>query len=47
VPGRIWQAHLGAAPELKVIFSPLNSAGPVELDIPVDPALLAAGHHND
>jgi predicted dehydrogenase len=30
----------------KVIVSPRNPAGPVELEIPVDPALLAAGDHN-
>ena len=45
-PGRFWPAHLGAAPVPKVILSPRNPAGPVELDIPVDPALLAAGDHN-
>ncbi len=45
-PGRFWPAHLGAAPVPKVVVSPRNPAGPVELDIPVDPALLAAGDHN-
>jgi predicted dehydrogenase len=45
-PGRFWPAHLGAAPVPKVIVSPRTPAGPVELDIPVDPALLAAGDHN-
>ncbi|WGV14801.1 Gfo/Idh/MocA family protein [Fuscovulum ytuae] len=45
-PGRFWPAHLGAAPVPKVILSPRQPAGPVELDIPVDPALLAAGDHN-
>jgi predicted dehydrogenase len=45
-PGRFWPAHLGAAPVPKVILSPRNPAGPVELKIPVDPALLAAGDHN-
>ncbi len=45
-PGRFWPAHLGAAPVPKVIVSPRNPAGPVELEIPVDPALLAAGDHN-
>jgi predicted dehydrogenase len=45
-PGRFWPAHLGAAPVPKVIRSPRNPAGPVELDIPVEPALLAAGDHN-
>jgi predicted dehydrogenase len=45
-PGRFWPAHLGAAPEPRVIVSPRNPAGPVELNVPVDPALLAAGDHN-
>jgi predicted dehydrogenase len=45
-PGRFWPAHLGPAPTPKVIISPRNPAGPVELDIPVDPTLLAAGDHN-
>ncbi len=45
-PGRFWPPNLGAAPVPKVILSPRNPAGPVELDIPVDPALLAAGDHN-
>jgi predicted dehydrogenase len=45
-PGRFWPAHLGAAPVPKVIVSPRNPAGPFELEIPVDPALLAAGDHN-
>jgi predicted dehydrogenase len=45
-PGRFWPAHLGAAPLPKVIISPRNPAGPQEMDIPVDPALLAAGDHN-
>lgn len=45
-PGRFWPMHLGAPPVPKVIVSPRNPAGPVELDIPVDPALLAAGDHN-
>jgi predicted dehydrogenase len=41
-PGRFWPAHLGPAPLPKVIVSPRQPAGPVELDIPVDPDLLAA-----
>ncbi|MBA3910356.1 MAG: oxidoreductase [Rhodobacter sp.] len=45
-PGRFWPAHLGPAPLPKVIVSPRDPAGPVELNIPVDPALLAAGDHN-
>ncbi|MBD3763239.1 MAG: Gfo/Idh/MocA family oxidoreductase [Rhodobacterales bacterium] len=45
-PGRFWPAHLGPAPLPKVIVSPRHPAGPVELEVPVDPALLAAGDHN-
>jgi predicted dehydrogenase len=45
-PGRFWPAHLGAAPVPKVIVSPRSPAGPVELEIPVDPSLLEAGDHN-
>ena len=45
-PGRFWPAHLGVPPVPKVIVSPRSPAGPVELDIPVDPTLLAAGDHN-
>jgi predicted dehydrogenase len=45
-PGRFWPARLGAAPVPKVIVSPRSPAGPVELDVPVEAALLAAGDHN-
>lgn len=45
-PGRFWPAHLGAPPVPRVIVSPRNPKGPMELDVPVDPALLAAGDHN-
>lgn len=45
-PGRFWPQHLGAAPVPKVIISPRQPQGPVEIDIPVDPTLLAAGDHN-
>jgi predicted dehydrogenase len=45
-PGRFWPAHLGPAPVPKVIVSPRNPPGPVGLEMPVDPALLAAGDHN-
>src|SRR5690606_2020283 len=45
-PGRFWPAHLGDPPVPKIILSPRNPVGPVELDIPVDPSLLAAGDHN-
>ncbi len=48
-PGRFWPSHLGDAPVAQLIVSPrdaLASGGPRSLDIPVDPALLAAGDHN-
>jgi predicted dehydrogenase len=45
-PGRFWPAHLGPAPVPRVIVSPRHPAGPVELEVPVDPALLQAGDHN-
>lgn len=45
-PGRFWPSHLGAPPVPKVILSPRNPAGPVEMDIPVDATLLEAGDHN-
>ncbi|MCT4558755.1 MAG: Gfo/Idh/MocA family oxidoreductase [Pelagimonas sp.] len=45
-PGRFWPAHLGAAPVPKLVVSPRDPKGPIVRDIPVDPALLAAGDHN-
>jgi len=45
-PGRFWPAHLGAAPVPQVTVSPRAPAGPIVLDLPVDPSLLAAGDHN-
>lgn len=45
-PGRFWPAHLGAEPVAQVILSPRHPKGPQIHDIPVDPALLAAGDHN-
>jgi predicted dehydrogenase len=45
-PGRFWPAHLGPAPTPQVVVSPRNPAGPRVLEVPVDPALLAAGDHN-
>ncbi|MBI1171959.1 gfo/Idh/MocA family oxidoreductase [bacterium] len=45
-PGRFWPAHLGPAPTPQVIVSPRQPAGPRVLEVPVDPALLAAGDHN-
>lgn len=45
-PGRFWPEHLGPAPVPKIIHSPRNPAGPTEIEIPVQPELLAAGDHN-
>ncbi len=45
-PTRFWPAQLGQPPVAKVIVSPRNPKGPMELDIPVDPDLLEAGDHN-
>ena len=45
-PGRFWPAHLGAPPVPQVIVSPRNPKGPQVLEVPVDPAILAAGDHN-
>jgi predicted dehydrogenase len=45
-PGRFWPAHLGAPPVPQVVVSPRDPKGPVVLETPVDPALLAAGDHN-
>lgn len=45
-PGRFWPAHLGEPPVPRVIVSPRSPKGPQELEVPVDPALLAAGDHN-
>jgi predicted dehydrogenase len=45
-PGRFWPAHLGAPPVPKLVLSPRQPAGPVELEVPVDAAALAAGDHN-
>jgi len=46
-PTRFWpEATLGPAPTAQLIVSPRNPQGPHTVDIPVDPALLAAGDHN-
>lgn len=45
-PGRFWPAHLGAPPVPQVIVSPRDPKGPRVLEVPVDPAILAAGDHN-
>ena len=46
-PGRFWPTEtLGAAPIPKLVISPRDPKGPIELDIPVDETILAAGDHN-
>ena len=45
-PTRFWPDQLGTPPVAKVIVSPRDPKGPMELDIPVDPDLLEAGDHN-
>lgn len=45
-PGRFWPAGMGAAPVPQVIASPRSPKGPQAIEIPVAPALLAAGDHN-
>lgn len=45
-PGRFWPADLGPSPVPQVIVSPRAPKGPRRLDVPVEPALLAAGDHN-
>ncbi len=46
-PTRFWpEASLGPPPVPRVIVSPRTPKGPVALDVPVDPTLLAAGDHN-
>ena len=45
-PGRFWPTDLGPPPVPQVIVSPRLPRGPQALEIPVDPAILAAGDHN-
>jgi len=46
-PGRFWPTEtLGAAPIPKLVISPRDPKGPIELDLPVDETILAAGDHN-
>ena len=46
-PTRFWpEATLGPAPVAQLIVSPRSPQGPRTVEIPVDPALLAAGDHN-
>ena len=45
-PARFWPAGLGEPPTAQVIVSPRHVPGPRLVEVPVDPALLAAGDHN-
>lgn len=45
-PGRFWPAHLGDPPTPLLVLSPRAPKGPLELEVPVDAALLDAGDHN-
>lgn len=45
-PGRFWPTYLGESPVPYLVSSPRSPKGPVRIDVPVDPALLAAGDHN-
>lgn len=45
-PSRFWPTHLGEEPTPKIVVSPRNPKGPVEIEIPVDPTILKAGDHH-
>ena len=45
-PTRFWNFDIGPQPVPQVVVSPRNPTGPVVHEVPVDPALLAAGDHN-
>ena len=45
-PGRFWPLNLGEPPVPHLIVSPREPKGPVRVEVPVDPTLLAAGDHN-
>jgi len=45
-PGRFWPKLLGDPPVPQLIVSPRAPKGPIKSEVPVDPALLAAGDHN-
>lgn len=45
-PGRFWDERQGPAPVPQVVTSPRYPKSPVVEEVPVDPALLAAGDHN-
>lgn len=45
-PTRFWPESLGEVPEPRVIISPRQPAGPVEIPVPIPKQLLDAGDHN-
>ncbi len=45
-PSRFWPERLGPLPTPKLIVSPRQPETPYTIELPVDPALLAAGDHN-
>ena len=45
-PSRFWPKHLGVEPTSKIVISPRNPKGPVEVAVPVDLKLLQAGDHH-
>ena len=45
-PTRFWSDETRPPPVPKIIISPRDPAGPQEIEVPVDPDLLAVGDHN-
>jgi len=45
-PTRFWPAESGPPPTPLVVISPRHGKSPYAVELPVDPALLAAGDHN-
>jgi myo-inositol 2-dehydrogenase / D-chiro-inositol 1-dehydrogenase len=45
-PSRFWPESLGPLPTPQVVVSPRRPETPYTIELPVDPALLAAGDHN-
>ena len=45
-PSRFWPENLGPLPTPQLVVSPRRPEAPYTIELPVDPALLAAGDHN-
>jgi predicted dehydrogenase len=45
-PTRFWKDSAKASPVPRIIVSPRDPVGPREIEVPVDPTLLAVGDHN-